>query len=80
MREIIASTPDDRLIDHKFVFRSPVPTFISQRRGSRSSGALHTPFLPTSDQGAGQSVEDGVVVATCLELSVREDIPLTVRP
>lgn len=79
VQEIVASTPSSRLIDHKLVFRSPLPTFISPKERIALIGDAAHPFLPTSIQGASQAIEDGVVLATCLELSGKEDIPLAVR-
>lgn len=79
VRELIASTPHDRLIDHKLVFRNPLPTFISPKARLALIGDAAHPFLPTSIQGASQSIEDGVVLATCLELGGNGDIPLAVR-
>jgi 2-polyprenyl-6-methoxyphenol hydroxylase-like FAD-dependent oxidoreductase len=37
------------------------------------------PFLPTSIQGASQSIEDGVVLASCLELAGKQKVPLAVK-
>jgi flavin-dependent dehydrogenase len=71
VQEIVKSTPKGaRLIDHKLVFRDPLPTFIGD--------AAH-PFLPTSIQGASQSVEDGVVLAACLELAGKKNATLALK-
>lgn len=78
--EIVKSTPKDaRLIDHKLVFRDPLPTFISPRARIALIGDAAHPFLPTSIQGASQSIEDGVVLAACLEKAGRGDVQLGVR-
>lgn len=80
VQEIVRSTPDDaRLIDHKLVFRDPLPTFISPKARIALIGDAAHPFLPTSIQGASQSIEDGVVLATCLELAGKQDVPLAIR-
>jgi 2-polyprenyl-6-methoxyphenol hydroxylase-like FAD-dependent oxidoreductase len=79
VREVIASTPPGRLIDHKLVYRKPLPTFISPNARLALIGDAAHPFLPTSIQGASQAIEDGVVLATCLELSGRADVPLAAR-
>ena len=62
------ATPVDRLFDYKLVFRDPLPTFISPKEGRLVviGDAAH-PFLPTSIQGASQAMEDGVVMAACLD-------------
>lgn len=80
VQEIVRSTPKNaRLIDHKLVFRDPLPTFISPMARTVLIGDAAHPFLPTSIQGASQSIEDGVVLATCLELAGKSDVPLAMR-
>ncbi|KAE8828309.1 hypothetical protein PTNB85_07496 [Pyrenophora teres f. teres] len=79
VQEIVKSTPKDaRLIDHKLVFRDPLPTFISPKQRIVLIGDAAHPFLPTSIQGASQSIEDGVVLATCLSLAGKHQIPLAI--
>lgn len=78
--EIVKSTPKTgRLIDHKLVFRDPLPTFISPKARIVLIGDAAHPFLPTSIQGASQSIEDGVALAVCLELAGKKNVPLAVR-
>ncbi|KAF9737662.1 hypothetical protein PMIN01_05441 [Paraphaeosphaeria minitans] len=80
VQEIVRATPKDaRLIDHKLVFRDPLPTFISPKARIVLIGDAAHPFLPTSIQGASQSIEDGVVLASCLELAGKKNIPLAVK-
>jgi 2-polyprenyl-6-methoxyphenol hydroxylase-like FAD-dependent oxidoreductase len=79
VHELVKATPPGRLIDHKLVYRDPLPTFISPMARIALIGDAAHPFLPTSIQGASQSQEDGVVLAACLELSGRADIPRAVR-
>lgn len=80
VQEIVRSTPKSaRLIDHKLVFRDPLPTFISPKQRIVLIGDAAHPFLPTSIQGASQSIEDGVVLATCLELAGKSNIPQAVK-
>ncbi|CAI6334763.1 unnamed protein product [Periconia digitata] len=80
VQEIVRSTPKDaRLIDHKLVFRDPLPTFISPLARIVLIGDAAHPFLPTSIQGASQSIEDGVVLASCLELAGKGEVPLALR-
>ncbi|KAJ4392475.1 hypothetical protein N0V85_007022 [Neurospora sp. IMI 360204] len=71
VRELVKATPPGRLIDHKLVYREPLPTFVSPKGRIALIGDAAHPFLPTSIQGASQSIEDGVVVASCLELAYR---------
>lgn len=80
VKAIVQSTPKTgRLIDHKLVFRDPLPTFISPKCRIVLIGDAAHPFLPTSIQGASQSIEDGVVLAVCLELAGKSKVPLAVR-
>ncbi|KAM7218857.1 hypothetical protein V8F06_005737 [Rhypophila decipiens] len=72
--ELVKATPEDRLFDYKLVFRDPLPRFVSLpvdgRGGGRTAliGDAAHPFLPTSIQGASQAMEDGVVLAACLDV------------
>ncbi|KAL2263913.1 hypothetical protein VTK26DRAFT_4473 [Humicola hyalothermophila] len=79
VHELVKATPPGRLIDHKLVYRDPLPTFISPRARIALIGDAAHPFLPTSIQGASQSIEDGVVLAACLEMSGKEGIPRALR-
>ncbi|KAH7063806.1 hypothetical protein BKA63DRAFT_183151 [Paraphoma chrysanthemicola] len=80
VQEIVRSTPKGaRLIDHKLVFRDPLPTFISPERRIALIGDAAHPFLPTSIQGASQSIEDGVVLASCLELAGKKNVTLAIQ-
>lgn len=69
VRELVKATPPGRLIDYKLVYREPLPTFVSPKGRIALIGDAAHPFLPTSIQGASQSIEDGSVVAACLELA-----------
>ncbi|KAM7192152.1 hypothetical protein V8F20_008987 [Naviculisporaceae sp. PSN 640] len=71
--ELVKATPPDRLFDYKLVFRDPLPRFVSEGvdgKGGRTAliGDAAHPFLPTSIQGASQAMEDGVVLAACLDV------------
>lgn len=79
VHELVKATPPGRLIDHKLVYRDPLPTFISPKARTVLIGDAAHPFLPTSIQGASQSIEDGVVLASCLELAGRDNIPRALR-
>ncbi|KAI7976208.1 hypothetical protein EIK77_010681 [Talaromyces pinophilus] len=67
VQEIIKATPTDYLVDWKLIYRDPLPTWISPKRRIALIGDAAHPFLPTSIQGASQSMEDGVTLAVCLE-------------
>jgi 2-polyprenyl-6-methoxyphenol hydroxylase-like FAD-dependent oxidoreductase len=78
--EMVKCTPPTgRLIDHKLVYRDPLPTFISPLARIALIGDAAHPFLPTSIQGASQSIEDGVALAVCLELAGKKKVPLALR-
>lgn len=79
VHELVKATPPGRLIDHKLVYRDPLPTFVSPRARIALIGDSAHPFLPTSIQGASQSIEDGVVLAACLEMSGKKGIPRALR-
>lgn len=66
VRELVKATPPGRLIDYKLVYREPLPKFVSPKGRIALIGDAAHPFLPTSIQGASQSIEDGTVVAACL--------------
>ncbi|EGZ75943.1 FAD/NAD(P)-binding domain-containing protein [Neurospora tetrasperma FGSC 2509] len=73
VRELVKATPPGRLIDYKLVYREPLPTFVSSKGRVALIGDAAHPFLPTSIQGASQSIEDGTVIATCLELACQSN-------
>jgi 2-polyprenyl-6-methoxyphenol hydroxylase-like FAD-dependent oxidoreductase len=66
-------------VDYKLVFRDPLPTFISPKARIALIGDAAHPFLPTSIQGASQSMEDGVTLAITLEKSGKDNIPRAIR-
>jgi len=65
--DIVKATPPGYLFDYKLVYRDPLPTFISPKARIALIGDAAHPFLPTSIQGASQSMEDGVTLAVCFE-------------
>lgn len=79
VQEIIKATPEGRLIDHKLVYRDTLPTFISPKARIALIGDAAHPFLPTSIQGAGQALEDGVTLAITLKLSGTDKITQAVK-
>jgi 2-polyprenyl-6-methoxyphenol hydroxylase-like FAD-dependent oxidoreductase len=80
VQEIVKATPTDYLVDWKLIYRDPLPTWISPKRRIALIGDAAHLFLPTSIQGASQSMEDGVTLAICLEKSGGKDkIPEALR-
>ncbi|KAH8119617.1 monooxygenase [Phellopilus nigrolimitatus] len=66
-------------VDWKLVYRDPLPTWISKGARLALIGDSAHPFLPTSIQGASQAMEDGVTLATALQIGGKQDVPLSVR-
>lgn len=79
VHDIVDATPEDRLVDYKLVFRDPLPTFISPKARIALIGDSAHPFLPTSIQGASQSMEDGVTLAITLEKAGKDNVQLGIR-
>ena len=77
--EMVKLTPPERLFDYKLVFRDPLPTFISPKARTALIGDAAHPFLPTSIQGASQAMEDGVVLAACLDKAGKDKVQEAVR-
>ncbi|KAK0725033.1 hypothetical protein B0H67DRAFT_480682 [Lasiosphaeris hirsuta] len=77
--ELVKATPPDRLFDYKLVFRDPLPTFVSPRSRTVLIGDAAHPFLPTSIQGASQAMEDGVVMAACLDRAGKGNVREAVK-
>jgi len=76
---IIEKTPPTALVDWKLVYRDPLPTWISKHARIALLGDSAHPFLPTSAQGATQSMEDGVTMAVCLKRAGRGNVQAAVR-
>ncbi|KAH8809011.1 putative monooxygenase [Xylogone sp. PMI_703] len=70
--KIVKATPS--LVDWKLVYRDPLPTWISPKHRIALIGDAAHPFLPTSIQGASQSMEDGVTIAVCLQKGGKENV------
>ncbi|KAF2237760.1 FAD/NAD(P)-binding domain-containing protein [Viridothelium virens] len=76
---IVRATPAAKLVDWKLVYRDPLPTWLSPQKRIALIGDAAHPFLPTSIQGASQSMEDGTCIAVCLALSGKDDVPTALR-
>ncbi|KAI1078998.1 FAD/NAD(P)-binding domain-containing protein [Whalleya microplaca] len=80
LKEVVRVTPDERLVDYKLVWRAPLKSWIPDIPSPRMivlGDAAHC-HLPTSGQGASQSVEDGAAIAVCLDRA-KGDVPLALR-
>jgi len=67
VQEIVKSTPADRLVDWKLVYRDAYPNWSSKKGHICLVGDAAHPFIPTSQQGASQALEDAVTLALCLK-------------
>lgn len=65
-------------LDWKICYRDPMPTWVSKGHKIVLLGDCCHPHLPTSAQGASQATESAAVLAQCLLLAGREDIPVAV--
>ncbi|KAH6991405.1 salicylate hydroxylase [Ilyonectria sp. MPI-CAGE-AT-0026] len=77
-KETVKLTPKDKIIDYKLVWREPITTWLGKNRRSCAIGDAAHCHLPTSAQGGCQAVEDGVVLAVCLEKAAG-DVPLALQ-
>ena len=78
-KAIVENTPEQNLVDWKLVYRDPLPRFVSDGGRTILLGDASHPMLPTSVQGASQSMEDGVAVAVCLRRAGKDNVPLGLR-
>lgn len=79
-KEVVRLTPADRVVDYKLVWRGPIASWLPSTPDPRVivlGDAAHC-HLPTSGQGASQSVEDGAAIAACLDLA-KGEVPLALK-
>lgn len=79
-KEVVRLTPAERVVDYKLVWRGPIASWIPSTPNPRIivlGDAAHC-HLPTSGQGASQSVEDGAAIAACLDLA-KGEVPLALK-
>ena len=72
----IRKTPS--CLDWKICYRDPLPTWVSQSHKIVLLGDSCHPHLPTSTQGASQTTESAAVLAVCLKLAGKGNVPLAV--
>jgi 2-polyprenyl-6-methoxyphenol hydroxylase-like FAD-dependent oxidoreductase len=78
-KRIVSKTPEEKLVDWKLVYRDPLPRWVSDGGNTCLLGDSAHPFLPTSAQGATQSMEDGVTIAICLREAGKNNISAALR-
>ncbi|KAH8195269.1 hypothetical protein TruAng_010564 [Truncatella angustata] len=76
-RAIVEKTPS--VVDWKLVYREPLPHWVSDGGRIALIGDAAHPFLPTSIQGASQAMEDGVIIAVCLEKAGKDRVKQSIR-
>ncbi|TDZ37541.1 FAD-dependent monooxygenase mdpD [Colletotrichum trifolii] len=78
-KELIKTTPKDRVVDFKLMWRNPRETWVSPKaRVVQVGDAAHT-FLPTSASGATMALEDAFSLAALLHLGGKNNAPLALR-
>ncbi|MCJ1325539.1 hypothetical protein MMC10_002202 [Thelotrema lepadinum] len=76
---LVNAAPEENIYDWRLMFRNPKPNWLSPHgRVVQLGDAAHT-FLPSSGNGATQALEDGICLASCLQLAGRGQIPLAGR-
>ena len=68
----------EKCLDWKICYRDPIPTWVSKSHTVALLGDCCHPHLPTSAQGASQATESAAVLAECLKLAGRDNVPLAV--
>jgi len=66
-------------LDWKICYRDPIPSWVSRSHKVALLGDSCHPHLPTSAQGASQATESAAVLALCLKLAGKDNIPLATR-
>ncbi|KAI1642809.1 putative monooxygenase [Daldinia loculata] len=66
-------------LDWKICYRDPLSTWVSKSHKIALLGDSCHPHLPTSAQGASQATESAGVLAICLKLAGKDNIPLATR-
>ncbi|KAI0835437.1 putative monooxygenase [Hypoxylon sp. FL0890] len=66
-------------LDWKICYRDPLTTWVSKSHRIALLGDSCHPHLPTSAQGASQATESAGVLAVCLKLAGKDNIPLATR-
>ena len=72
----IRKTPS--CLDWKICYRDPLPTWVSKSHKIVLLGDSCHAHLPTSAQGASQATESAAVLALCLKMAGKKNIPLAV--
>ncbi|KAH7075029.1 salicylate hydroxylase [Paraphoma chrysanthemicola] len=66
-------------LDWKICYRDPIPSWVNRSHKIALLGDSCHAHLPTSAQGASQATESAAVLALCLKLAGKENVPLATR-
>ncbi|KAF4620124.1 hypothetical protein G7Y89_g14698 [Cudoniella acicularis] len=77
MKAVMEKTKE--CLDWKICYRDPIPTWVSNSHKIALLGDSRHPHLPTSAQGASQATESAAVLALCLKLAGKDNVPLATR-
>ncbi|KAL4898940.1 hypothetical protein BDW74DRAFT_189624 [Aspergillus multicolor] len=69
----------EHCLDWKICYRDPIPCWVSGSHKVVLLGDSCHPHLPTSAQGASQATESAAVLALCLKLAGKDNVPLATR-
>ncbi|KAI5867561.1 putative monooxygenase [Durotheca rogersii] len=78
-RILAAVNKTESCLDWKICYRDPLPTWVSRSHRIALLGDSCHPHLPTSAQGASQATESAAVLAVCLKLAGKDNVPLATR-
>ncbi|KAK6348020.1 hypothetical protein TWF718_005841 [Orbilia javanica] len=77
---VISAVKETReCLDWKICYRDPIPTWVSGSHKIALLGDSCHAHLPTSAQGASQATESAAVLALCLKLAGKGNVPLATR-
>jgi 2-polyprenyl-6-methoxyphenol hydroxylase-like FAD-dependent oxidoreductase len=74
MDRLIHTTPKDGIVDWKLMLRDPQTVFTSPLGRVVQVGDSAHSFLPFSGNGANQAMEDGISIASCLQIGGKSNI------
>ena len=76
---LIKQTPKQSIVDWRLMWRDANAIWTSPGGLISQLGDAAHSFLPTSANGGTQAMEDGISLASCLQLAGKDDIPLATR-
>ena len=79
MTALVKTTPKDKIVDWKIIWRDPQPCWTSAGGRIVQIGDCAHTFIPTSGSGATQAMEDAISIAACLHLGGKSNIPMATK-